>query len=142
MMCIYIQYSCFLIGQTKEIKDKTQENQDYKHSLVSYRSIKRLCTKYQKIKKKSFLSFFLSFSVKKDKKKMYRKRKSTISRQNMFQHVKRTSNTNNNELIIMDNTYLYGYALLLTTFITFFISVYSIIASKYMPYTGNRVFIV
>lgn len=41
----------------------------------------------------------------------------------------------------MDNTYLYGYALLFTTFITFFISVYSIIASKYMPYTGNRVLI-
>ncbi|ORE11799.1 hypothetical protein BCV72DRAFT_197216 [Rhizopus microsporus var. microsporus] len=56
----------------------------------------------------------------------------------MFQHVKRTSN-NNNELITMDNTYLYGYALLFTTFITFFISVYSIIASKYMPYTGNRI---
>lgn len=40
---------------------------------------------------------------------------------------------------IPDTTYLYGYALLIGTLFVFIMSGYSIIASKYMPDTNNKV---
>jgi hypothetical protein len=40
---------------------------------------------------------------------------------------------------IPDTTYLYGYALLFATFLLFMVSVYSIIASTYMPDTNIKV---
>lgn len=40
---------------------------------------------------------------------------------------------------IPDTTYLYGYALLIGTIFVFVMSGYSIIGSKYMPDTNNKV---
>ncbi|KAL0145106.1 phosphatidylinositol N-acetylglucosaminyltransferase subunit Y-domain-containing protein [Mucor lusitanicus] len=40
---------------------------------------------------------------------------------------------------IPDTTYLYGYALLIATIFVFVMSGYSIIGSKYMPDTNNKV---
>ncbi|KAI8647915.1 phosphatidylinositol N-acetylglucosaminyltransferase subunit Y-domain-containing protein [Parasitella parasitica] len=40
---------------------------------------------------------------------------------------------------IPDTTYLYGYALLIVTLFVFTMSGYSIIASKYMPDTDNKI---
>ncbi|KAJ1944881.1 hypothetical protein FBU59_002478 [Linderina macrospora] len=37
-----------------------------------------------------------------------------------------------------DDTPLYGYALLATTSTVFFVSIYALIVSKFMPYTGIR----
>ncbi|KAI9282191.1 phosphatidylinositol N-acetylglucosaminyltransferase subunit Y-domain-containing protein [Sporodiniella umbellata] len=39
---------------------------------------------------------------------------------------------------IPDNTYLYGYGLLLTTFITFFFLIYAIVVSKLLPPSNNK----
>ncbi|RUP17727.1 hypothetical protein BC936DRAFT_139418 [Jimgerdemannia flammicorona] len=38
-----------------------------------------------------------------------------------------------------DTTYLYGYALLAGTFVMFSTSMYAIVVSKFVPYTGNKV---
>ncbi|KAI8977989.1 phosphatidylinositol N-acetylglucosaminyltransferase subunit Y-domain-containing protein [Pilobolus umbonatus] len=41
--------------------------------------------------------------------------------------------------VVSDTTYIYGYLLLFLTLSVFMISTYSIVASQYMPLTGNSI---
>lgn len=38
-----------------------------------------------------------------------------------------------------DSTYLWGYALLISTFIAFIVTVYVTVGTYFVPYTGNKV---
>jgi hypothetical protein len=49
-------------------------------------------------------------------------------------HIKRT-----HDVIPDNNAHLYGYALLIATFVTFFLLIYAIVTSKRMPPSGNKV---
>jgi hypothetical protein len=41
-----------------------------------------------------------------------------------------------------DNTVLWGYVLLICTFIFFVGAIYSMVVSKFMPHTGNKVSVI